>query len=390
MSQFAEVILPLAVQGTYTYRIPQSMTVGAGYRVLVPFGRKKYYTAIVVMTHDIEPQGYKVKEIISLLDNAPILRHPQLKFWQWIADYYLCTVGEVYKAAVPSGLKVESETQISVNPDFEEETPGELNDRERVILDLTNQRGKVQITELTNATGFKNVESIVSHLLDKGAVHVAERVMDNYRPKTETCVRLTIERDDERALHAFFDRVSRAKKQEQLLLAYLDLSHWLQRSKPLKEVTQAELLKRSGCTQPVLAAARRNGVFEIYKREINRFELLATGKVDLPTLTEAQRDAYLRTHDSFKEKAVTLLHGVTSSGKTSIYMHLMDDALKLGKQVLYLVPEIALTTQLTQRLQRVFGERLLIYHSKFNDNERVDIWKKLLSTSEACVVIGVA
>ena len=389
MSQFAEVILPLAVQGTYTYRIPESMDLKVGYRVLVPFGRKKYYTAIVVMTHDIEPQGYQVKEILALLDEGPILRHPQLKLWQWIADYYLCTVGETYKAAVPSGLKVESETQISINPDFEEETPGELNDRERVILDFTNQRGKVQITELTNATGFKNVEGIVSRLLDKGAVHVAERVMDNYRPKTETCVRLTIERVDEQALHGFFDRVSRAKKQEQLLLAYLDLSQWLQRSKPVQEVTQEALLKRSGCTQPVLAAARKNGIFEIYKREINRFELLGTGLVELPKLTEPQRTAYLQIHDSFKEKAVTLLHGVTSSGKTSIYMHLINDVLKLGKQVLYLVPEIALTTQLTQRLQRVFGERLLIYHSKFSDNERVDIWKKLLTASDPCVIIGV-
>ena len=389
MSQFAEVILPLAVQGTYTYRIPESMDLKVGYRVLVPFGRKKYYTAIVVMTHDIEPQGYQVKEILALLDEGPILRHPQLKLWQWIADYYLCTVGETYKAAVPSGLKVESETQISINPDFEEETPGDLNDRERVILDFTNQRGKVQITELTNATGFKNVEGIVSRLLDKGAVHVAERVMDNYRPKTETCVRLTIERTDEQALHGFFDRVSRAKKQEQLLLAYLDLSQWLQRSKPVQEVTQEALLKRSGCTQPVLAAARKNGIFEIYKREINRFELLGTGLVELPKLTEPQRTAYLQIHDSFKEKAVTLLHGVTSSGKTSIYMHLINDVLKLGKQVLYLVPEIALTTQLTQRLQRVFGERLLIYHSKFSDNERVDIWKKLLTASDPCVIIGV-
>ena len=389
MPQFAEVVLPLAVQGTYTYRIPPTMSVGAGYRVLVPFGRKKFYTAIVVMAHDIEPQGYNVKEILALLDDGPILRHPQLKFWQWIADYYLCTVGEVYKAALPSGLKVESETFISPNPDYEEEMPGELNDRERVILDFTSQRGKVQITELTNATGFKNVESIVSRLLDKGAVHVAERVMDNYRPKTETCVRLTIERNDEQALHAFFDRVARAKKQEQLLLAYLDLSHWLQRSKPVQEVTQDELLKRSGCTQPVLAAARKNGIFEIYKREINRFSLLASAMVDLPTLSEPQREAYLKIHNSLKEKAVTLLHGVTSSGKTSIYMHLISDALKLGKQVLYLVPEIALTTQITQRLQRVFGERLLIYHSKFSDNERVDIWKKLLTTIDPCVIIGV-
>lgn len=389
MPQFAEVILPLAVQGTYTYRIPSTMEVGAGWRVLVPFGRKKYYTAIVVMTHDIEPQGYKVKEILAVLDEGPVLRHPQLKFWQWIADYYLCTVGEVYKAAVPSGLKVESETFISPNPDYEEETPGMLSDRERVILDFTNQRGKVQITELSNATGFKNVESIVSRLLDKGAVHVAERMMDNYRPKTETCVRLTINREDEKSLHALFDKVKRAKKQEQLLLAYLDLSHWLQRSKPVAEVTQEALLKRSGCTQPVLAAARKNEIFEIYKREINRFELLGTGRVELPTLSAVQDTAYKQIHSSFHDKEITLLHGVTSSGKTSIYMHLINDAMQLGKQVLYLVPEIALTTQLTQRLQRVFGERLLIYHSKFSDNERVDIWKKLLTSNDPCVIIGV-
>ena len=389
MPQFAEVVLPLAVQGTYTYRIPPTMQVGAGWRVLVPFGRKKYYTAIVVMTHDVEPQGYKVKEILAVLDQGPVLRHPQLKFWQWIADYYLCTVGEVYKAAVPSGLKVESETFISPNPDFEENPPGSLNDREKVILDFTTQRGKVQITELSNATGFKNVESIVSRLLDKGAVHVAERMVDNYRPKTETCVRLTVERNDEKALHALFDKVSRAKKQEQLLLAYLDLSHWLQRSKPLIEVTQEDLLKRSSCTQPVLAAARKNGIFEIYKREINRFEMLGRGLVDLPTLTAVQDTAYKQLHASFREKEITLLHGVTSSGKTSIYMHLINDALQQGKQVLYLVPEIALTTQLTQRLQRVFGERLLIYHSKFSDNERVDIWKKLLTSSDPCVIIGV-
>jgi primosomal protein N' (replication factor Y) len=389
MPQFAEVVLPLAVQGTYTYRIPPTMTVGAGYRVLVPFGRKKYYTAIVVMTHNIEPKGYKVKEILALLDDGAILRHPQLKFWEWIADYYLCTIGEVYKAAVPSGLKVESETFISPNPDFEEDTPGSLSDREKVILDFTNQRGKVQITELTNATGFKNVESIVSRLLDKEAVHVAERVMDNYRPKTETCVRLTIERDDEQALHALFDKVHRAKKQEQLLLAYLDLSRCMQRSKPVQEVTQEELLKRSACTQPVLAAARKNGIFETYKRAINRFETLGKGLVELPTLTSVQSTAYSQLHSSFKEKEITLLHGVTSSGKTSIYMHLINDALQLGKQVLYLVPEIALTTQLTQRLQRVFGERLLIYHSKFSDNERVDIWKKLLSSNDPCVIIGV-
>lgn len=391
MPQFAEVIVPLAVQGTFTYRIPPAMQpqLQVGCRVLVPFGRKKIYTAIVVMTHDVEPTGYRVKELLAMLDPRPIVRHPQLKFWQWIADYYLCTIGEVYKAAIPSGLKVESETFISANPDFEEAEPGQLGDRGRVVMDFTAQRGRVQISEIARATGYKNVEAVVSRLLDLGAIHVAEKVVDNYRPKTESCVRLAIAKGDEAALHALFDRVKRARKQEALLMAYLDLSGWLQRGHEPREVLKADLLKRADCTQAVLSAAVKNGAFEVYKREINRFAQLGTRLDEPPALSDEQQRAYREVHSSFKQHDVTLLHGVTSSGKTSIYMHLIADALQLGKQVLYLVPEIALTTQLTQRLRRVFGDRLLIYHSKFSDNERVDIWKRLLHSSDPCVVVGV-
>ena len=391
MPQFAEVLLPLAIQGSYTYRITPELqpSIVVGSRVLVPFGRRKIYTAIVVMMHDIEPQGYRVKEIIAALDPFPIVRHPQVKFWQWIADYYLCTMGEVYKAAIPSGLKVESETFISVNPDFEEQEPGQLGDKARTILDFTAQRGRVQINEISNATGYKHVEATVSKLLDIGAIHVSERVIDNYRPKTRTCVRLTLQRDDEQGLHRFFDEVKRAKKQEALLLAYLDLSHWLQHSKPVAEITKEALLKRADATAAVLSAACQRGIFEIYKQEINRFALDARQLIEPPTLSDEQRRAYDEIHQSFRDHTITLLHGVTSSGKTAIYMHLIADALKLGKQVLYLVPEIALTTQLTHRLEQVFGDKLLIYHSKFSDNERVDIWKRLLHNSDPCVVIGV-
>ncbi len=391
MAKFAELLLPLAIQGTYTYHIPDEMQpqLQIGCRVLVPFGRKKIYTAIVAMCHDNEPQGYRVKDIISMIDPKPILRYPQLKFWQWISDYYLCTMGEVYKAALPSGLKVESETFVSVNPDYEESTPGELTERMRTVLDYASQRGRIQVNELARLTEFKNVEHIVNKLLDLGAIHVSERVIDNYRAKTENCVRLTIERGDDNALHSLFDEVKRAKKQEALLLAYLDLSHWLQKSKPVEEVTKDELLKRSGVTQPVLTAARQRGVFEVYKRAVNRFADLGSTLIDPPTLTAEQQRAYSEIHQSFKDKAITLLHGVTSSGKTAIYMHLIKDTIDAGKQALYLVPEIALTTQLTRRLRKVFGDKLLIYHSKFSDNERVDIWKRLLGSSDPCVVIGV-
>ena len=386
---FAEVLLPLSIPGTYTYRIPQDMNVVIGSRVLVPFGRKKIYTGIIESVHDLAPQGYEVKELLSVLDSTPIVRHPQLKFWEWIASYYLCSMGEVYKAAIPSGLKVESETFISPNPDFEEDTEQRLSDRERVVLDFTAQRGRVQIAEIANATGFKTVESVVHHLLERGAIHVSERVIDNYRPKTESCVRLTIKRDDEQALHNFFDMVKRARKQEQLLLAYLDMARWLNRGAEPQEVTKEALLKRADVSQAVLSAAQQRGIFEVYKREINRFAALGDQRQDPPALSEAQQQAYNEIHQSFKTHDVTLLYGITSSGKTSIYMHLIADTLKLGMQVLYLVPEIALTTQLTRRLRVVFGDRLLIYHSKFSDNERVDIWRRLLQSNEPCVVIGV-
>ena len=388
MPNFAETMLPLALPGTYTYRVPDGMRLSIGMRVLVPFGRKKIFTAIVMSLHDREPKGYDVKEILGTLDDKPIVRHPQLDFWHWIADYYLCTEGEVYKAAVPSGLKVESETTISVNPDFEESEPGQLTDHERVILDFTAQRGRVQIAEIARATGFKTVERNVSHLLDMDALHVSERVIDNYRPKTEACVRLAIAREDEEKLHHFFDQLKRAPKQESLLLAYLDMSRWLQ-SGDVKEVSKENLLKRAGVSGAVLHEAVKRGLFEIYKKEINRFSELGSVLEEPPTLSEEQQRAYTEIHQSMRQHAITLLHGVTSSGKTSVYMHLINDALKLGKQVLYLVPEIALTTQLTRRLRRVFGDRLLIYHSKFSDNERVDIWKRLLESSEPCVVIGV-
>ena len=390
MSRFAEVLLPLPLYSTFTYHIPDEMpkAPAVGCRVLVPFGRKKFYTAIVTMIHGNKPEGYEVKDILTMLDDAPILRHPQLKLWEWISEYYLCSPGDVYKAAVPSGLKVESETFVSADPDYEETSADELSERERIILDFTASRDRVQLAELSRATGFKNVEAIVSRMLDKGAVFVAERVVNNYRPLTETCVTLACNHGDNDALHHFFDLVGRSKKQEALLLAFLDLSHWLKKSDPI-EVPKKALLERADAGQSAFKAALDKGIFRVYKKEINRFASIGNARADLPALSDEQSRAFHEILDSFRQHTVTLLHGVTSSGKTAVYMHLIAEALRLRKQVLYLVPEIALTTQLTKRLQRVFGNSLLIYHSKFSDNERVDIWKRLLHSSEPCVVIGV-
>ena len=389
MALFAEVILPLPLYSTFTYSVPDSLkNLSIGCRVLVPFGRKKFYTAIVAMIHGIKPEGYEVKEIISMLDEYPIVKRPQLKLWDWISKYYLCSTGDVYKAAVPSGLKVESETFVGADSDFEETESCELNEREKIILDLVASRNRVQLTELANATGFRNIEAIVSRMIEKGAVYVAERVVDNYRPLTETCVALNLERGDNDGLHHFFDLAARSKKQEAMLLAFLDISHWLRKG-DITEVTKKNLLERAQASQAVLTGAVNKGIFKIYKKEVNRFANLGFANDELPKLSEEQSRAKSEILEAFKSHAVTLLHGVTSSGKTSIYMHLIDEVLKLGRQALYLVPEIALTTQLTQRLQRVFGDKLLIYHSKFSDNERVDIWKRLLRSNEPCVVIGV-
>lgn len=389
MTRFIDVILPLPLYSTFTYRIPEVIgDVKIGSRVLVPFGRKKFYTAIVVMVHHNEPQGYEVKEMVSVLDEAPIVRHPQLKFWSWISEYYLCSQGEVYKAAVPAGLKVESETVITVNPDYEDTEDVKLGERERIIYDLVSSRDKVQLNEIANATGFKNVESVVSRMLEKDAIYVAEKVMDTYRPKTEVLISLNLERGDAEGLHRYFDMVHRSNKQEALLLAYLDLSRWLQ-SGTLREVKKQELLARADVSSAVLSGVIGKGILKQYKKEINRFANRVSRVQEKPVLSEEQSRALREIRDSFKEKNITLLHGVTSSGKTSIYVHLVDEVLKNGRQVLYLVPEIALTTQLTQRLQQFFGDKLLIYHSKFSDNERVDIWKKLLNSNEPCVVIGV-
>lgn len=387
--KFAEVILPLPLYSTFTYSVPDSIAgqIGIGFRVLVPFGRKKFYTGIVEMLHNQKPDGYEVKGITALLDSQPILRHPQLKFWQWISQYYLCPTGDVFKAAVPAGMKVESETYVSANPDFID-TDGSMKERETVIYDMLLTKDKLSPADIAKATGYKNVETTIASMLEKEAVYISEKIVDNYRPKTEVFVRLKAEKGDHATVGVFFDKVKQAKKQEAALLAFLEMSGWLKHN-ATAEVSKNALIARAGISLPVLNAMIAKGIFEFYKKEINRFRPDSFSDIALNPLSDVQQTAFRQITEQFKEKNVVLLHGVTSSGKTEIYTHLIDRVLKNGNQALYLVPEIALTTQLTQRLQKNFGERLLIYHSKFSDNERVDIWKRLLNSHEPCVVIGV-
>lgn len=387
---FAEVLLPLPLNNTFTYQIPDDMVnrLKIGFRVIVPFGRKKYYTAIVTAITNIRPGDYEIKNISLILDDYPIIRHPQLKFWNWIAEYYLCTTGDVYKAAVPAGLKVESETFIELNSDFEESADNRLNERETIICQLLDHSGRMTPSEIEKKTGFKNVEAIVSRLLEREAIIISEKLVERYRSRKEAYVRLNIKPGDNEAMHRAFDKVHNAKKQETALLALIELTRFNRATTQPKEVTRAELLERSGVTTPILKALADKGIIEIYKKEINRFRYNGLVAGELPKLSEPQSEALANIHRSFIDKNITLLHGVTSSGKTEIYIHLISYVLRQGNQALYLVPEIALTTQLTHRLQKVFGDKVIIYHSKFSDNERVDIWKRMLSTPEPCVVIG--
>lgn len=386
---YADVILPLSLENTYTYSIPADLVhaVSSGCRVIVHFGKKRYYTAIVVSVHDKVPDSrYETKEIYALLDGAPVLRRPQLRFWQWIATYYMCKLGDVYKAALPSGLKLESETTVAYNDDFEATEP--LRKNEQAVLDAFTGAVKLSVSELEKKTGIRNVLPILTSLIAKGAVEVSEEMKRGYTPKLETYIRLTATYTNEARLQQAFTDLLRAKKQELLLICYLDLSHVLNTTLRM-EVSKKELLEKSGYTAAVLDGLLKRGILESYDKEVGRLQTAVCRKQPPKALTDAQQKAYNEIHDSFKIKDVCLLHGVTSSGKTEVYIHLIDQALKLGKQVLYLLPEIAITVQITERLVNVFGDSLLVYHSKFSDNERVEVWNKLLNTQEPMVVLGV-
>ena len=387
MKKYVDVILPLPLPKSFTYSLPDECAeeVKIGCRVVVPFGRKKFYTAIVLNVHYCAPTEYEVKDISALLDASPILLPVQFKFWEWIADYYLCTQGDVYKAALPSGLKLESETIVEYNPDFEADAP--LPEREQRILDLLAVDAQQCVTKLEKESGIKNILTVIKSLLDKEAIFVKEELRRTYKPKTEARVRLAGSADEKR-LHILFDILSRAPKQLALLMKYVECSGILGNEVP-KEVSKKELLQRANVSPSILNGLVEKKIFEIYFHEVGRLNQEMKEVVELNALNEFQQRAHDEIVQSFQEKNVCLLHGVTSSGKTEVYIHLIEETIRQGKQVLYLLPEIALTTQITERLQRVFGSRLGIYHSKFPDAERVEIWQKQLGEKSYDVILGV-
>lgn len=379
MKHYVDVLLPLPLANWYTYSLPESLEgqVQTGSRVIVSFGPKKFYTALVANVHYCPPEGYEIKDVTEVLDTRPILLPQQFRLWKWMASYYLCTMGDVYKAALPSGMKLESETIVTANPDYEATTP--LAPREQQVLDLLAQDPEQCITQLEKRTdATRNILPVINSLLAKGAISVKEELKRNYKPKTEIRVKLSPDCQTEECLHQLFDELGRAPKRLALLMKYLELSGFFTDKASLREVSKKELLTRADATPTIFNGLVEKGIFETYLYEVGRLDREQTRTVAINPLNPAQQAAYDAILSHFREKNVCLLHGVTSSGKTEIYIHLIRQAIENGQQVLYLLPEIALTTQITERLKRVFGGRIGIYHSKFPDAERVEIWQKQL------------
>lgn len=370
---YADLIIPLPLNQLFTYIVPKELISACkvGVRVIVPFGKKKIYTGIVKTIHTSEPD-YETKEIISVLDENPIISSIQFKLWEWVADYYMCTQGEVYKAALPAGLKLESETIISI---LQKEDPEKLSEKEETVVNFVLKNHSVTISKLTNEFDF-NVLPIVKILVDKGIVSAEEWIKKKYKPKFEEYIRLTDSYKNLQSLKAALSDLSKAKKQSELLQSFLDLSG-IENLDFEKQWLKKELLHKSKSTSAILKSLIDKGYLLSEKIEVSRIETIKFKEEAVKTLNEAQLKAHLEIQAQFETKNVVLLHGITSSGKTEIYIELIKAQLEKGRQVLYLLPEIALTAQITTRLAKIFGDKLGIYHSKFSDNERVEVWKRL-------------
>ena len=379
---FVNVVLPLAISKAYTYRVPQNLAnnIAIGKRVVVQFGRNRVYTAIIFSISDKAPIAYEAKYILDVLDEFPIVTAQQLALWEWMSAYYLCTLGEVMQAALPSALKLASETKVTLHPDAEYDK-STLTDKEFLLLDALEIQPVFAISEIVKILDQKTVFPILRALFDKGMITISEELTEKYRAKTKTYVQLNSFYADAANLRALFDLLERAPKQVDVLQAYLQLA------KTQNEIAKSDLLEASDASAATLQALVAKEVFTLVEQEVSR---LSGVEADLDadfTLSPPQQEALNQLKTNLQEKEVCLVHGVTASGKTEMYIRLIEEYLAKGKQVLYLLPEIGLTTQVIQRLQKIFGTKIGVYHSKFNDNERAEIWQKVLN-GDYQIVLG--
>ncbi len=373
---YVDLILPVPLRQLFTYAVSEEMKlhVEIGKRVVVNFGKKKIYTALIKRVHSEKPV-YETKEILSVLDKVPIISENQLMFWNWMAEYYMCSLGEIYKAALPSGLKLESETNIVLNSEANGE---DINEKEELIIGILKDGKAHIISQIEQAAGF-NVMPTIKKLVEKNIISAEERLKKKYSKKYEDFIGINMKLKDESFLNSIIESLSKAPKQKELLSEFIYLTHFgsdkFEGLKSADEFLKSDILKHTGAKQSHLTELVKKEYLIQTKKEVSRIYRdidLIEGKKDLNTY---QLKALKSVQKGFLEKDVVLLHGVTSSGKTEIYIHLISEQLKAGKQVLYLLPEIALTSQITTRLEKIFGNELAVYHSKFNDNERVEVWK---------------
>lgn len=379
---FVDVILPLAISKTYTYRVPFEIDnqVEVGKRVVVQFGKSKIYTAIIYKISETPPGLYEAKYIIDVLDEAPIVNHFQLALWKWISDYYLCFLGEVMQAALPAALKLASETRVSLNHSAEVDK-GSLSDKEFLILDALELHSELRVSDISKLLGQKTVFPILRSLFEKNIIVISEEITEKFKPRKKSFISLNPYYSDPVNRKIVFDVLERAPKQLELLLAYFKLQKFQ------TEISKTDLIETSGSSPAALKSLLDK---EIFLQEDKIVSRLSTEEIDTFLkfeLNEAQENALKQVQTEFLETDVVLLYGETSSGKTQIYIRLIEQILLEEKQTLYLLPEIALTTQVVERLRQYFGNEVGIYHSKFNDSERAEVWQKVLK-GEYKMVLG--
>ena len=374
---FAEILLPLPIPGAYTYRIPFELNekVHVGQRAVVQFGKTKIMSGLIVSLSDNVPDCTNIKYIIDVLDDDPVVNENQLKLWNWISSYYLCYMGEVMQAALPSALKLSSESKVSLSEDFVLDSTA-LSDNEFLIVEALQIQPQLTITEVSKIIGYKKVMPLIKTMIEKRIIVMQEELQHKYKAKYERYVRLSNAYRDDAAMHELMDSLSkRAYKQLELLMAFLVLG-----GSADNDVLVPELLKKANASSNIMSAMIDKGIFETYQKRVSRLkEFKALTDVDTIVFTEKQQQAFDEIHNGFEEEKPVLLHGVTASGKTEIYIKLIQEAINEGKQVLYLLPEIALTEQIINRLKKYFGDRVGVYHSRYDNNERVEIWQQVMN-----------
>lgn len=388
---FVDIILPISLSNEFTYRVPFEMneSVQLFTRVIVPFGKGKFYTGIVTKIHQNVPTLYQAKYIEHVLDDAPLISLKHYQFWNWIAQYYMAPIGDVMNAALPANFKLASETKVVLHPDFDEQnTP--LDDREFLIIEALSMQETLDLKEISEIAGIKTIQPIIKRLIEKRAVLTQEELNNKFTAKTALFVVLQEAYRNDQALNDVFEKLQGKKssgKQEAVLLHLLKLGGFI-----AGEVTPIlrKALEEEGCSLSAMNTLEKNGVIRFERLEISRIQSAQMLTDSFPILSKGQEIAYQSIQEQLATKDTVLLHGITGSGKTELYIHLIENALKKGKQILFLIPEIALTTQLIQRLTVYFGKQIGVYHSRFNANERVEIWNKVLANdpNEFRIVVG--